>query len=102
MILRNLAPAPVAIDVPALGTSTHQGGVSSLDPQTGARALRLHTRDLPKSLSLAACVDRRRSLADAVADGSAVAGLPDAIAADPAVAGRLAARTMSVHQEATQ
>jgi hypothetical protein len=72
--IRNLAKRMVAFDLPALGTQTHRGGTYQLDPMSGLRGLRLHTRELPQSVTLAACSTHRLSRAEAIAEGSAIDG----------------------------
>jgi hypothetical protein len=87
--IRNLAPRMVAFDVPALGSQTHHGATNDLDPQTGLRGIRPHSKDLPLSLTLAACSNQRAPLHEAISLGEAVEGLPDEAIDDPAVAERV-------------
>lgn len=100
MILRNLSREPHAFDLPALGTDIHTGGVSTLDPQSGARQFTPHERELPKSLSLSAG-NPRVPLAAALADGSAVSGLPDSAADDPTVKRLVSQGVLTILKETT-
>lgn len=98
--IRNLTTRMVAFDLPALGTRTHEGGVHVHDPVSGLKGFRPHVRELPESLTLAASSGPRKALAEAVAEGSAVDGLPDAVVDDPEVVRRVQRREMSAVKSA--